>query len=76
MNEPVLFGDVCRADADELRDIAEYFEKRGKTMQGEFLRKVAERHEVLAGAYSTASAKLKHVATKDAEVEQWKRENL
>lgn len=51
---PVLFGDVCRADADELRDIAEYFEKRGKPMQGEFLRKVADRHEVLAGAYSSA----------------------
>lgn len=76
MSEPVLFGDVCRADAEELRDIAQYFETRGKPLQGEFLRKVADRHEVLAGAYATATARAKHVAVKDSEVEKWKRENL
>ncbi len=76
MNKPVLFGDVCRADADELRDIAKYLDDRGLTDSGEFLRKVADRHEVLAGAYSTAEAQLQHVAVKDTEVEKWKRENL
>ncbi|TXH50489.1 MAG: hypothetical protein E6Q97_20330 [Desulfurellales bacterium] len=55
MSEPILFGDVCMKDSEELRDIAEYFESRGKPMQGEFLRNVAARHEVLAGAYSTAN---------------------
>lgn len=57
--KPILFSDVCADDAAELRDIAEYFEKRGKPLQGEFLRKVADRHEVLAGAYATASARQK-----------------
>lgn len=77
MNEPVLFGDVCMKDAEELRDIAEYFETRGKPLQGEFLRKVADRHEVLAGAYTTATARARHVAEKDTqEIEKWKRENL
>lgn len=76
MSKPVLFSDVCMNDAQELRDIAEYFEARGKPMQGEFLRKVADRHEVLAGAYATATARAKHVAVKDSEVDKWKRENL
>lgn len=57
--KPILFGDVCASDAEELRDIAAYFEKRGKPLQGKFLRKVADRHEVLAGAYTTASERRK-----------------
>ena len=54
---PILIGDVVAADCAELRDIAEWFESRGKSMQGEFLRKVADRHEVLFGAYWTATTK-------------------
>ena len=73
---PILFGDVIDADCAELRDIAEWFEKRGKPMQGEFLRKVALRHEVIAGAYATATRREKHVAMSIKELEQWKRENL
>ena len=54
---PVLIGDVVEADCSELRDIAEWFESRGKPLQGEFLRNVADRHEVIFGAYWTATAK-------------------
>lgn len=54
---PVLIGDVVEADCAELRDIAMWFESRGKPMQGEFLRKVADRHEVIFGAYWTATTK-------------------
>lgn len=56
MSEPVLFGDVCMKDAEELRDIAAYFDSRGKKPNGDFLREVANRHEILAGAYATASS--------------------
>lgn len=73
---PVLFGDVCRADAMELRDISRYFDDRGLTDNGEFLRKVADKLEVLAGAYSTAAARAQHLAMSNAELEKWKRENL
>jgi len=45
MTQPALFGGTCQEDAAELRDIAEYFETRGKPLQGEFLRSVAARHE-------------------------------
>lgn len=76
MSEPVLIGDVVAADCAELRDIAEWFESRGKPMHGEFLRKVSDRHEVLAGAYATATARAKHVAVGNSEVEKLKRENL
>lgn len=50
---PALYEDI--SIAVELREIAQYFEERGKPLHGQFLRKVADRHEVLAGAYSTAS---------------------
>ena len=54
---PILIGDIVAADCAELRDIAEWFESHGKPMQGEFLRKVADRHEVIFGAYWTATTK-------------------
>lgn len=54
---PILIGDVVDADCAELRDMAAWFESRGKPMQGEFLRKVADRHEVIFGAYWTATTK-------------------
>lgn len=56
MSEPVLFGDVCMKDAEELRDIAAYFDSCGKKPNGDFLREVANRHEILAGAYATAAS--------------------
>ena len=46
---PILIGDVVAADCAELRDIAWWFESHGKPMQGDFLRKVADRHEVFSG---------------------------
>ena len=54
---PVLIGDVVEADCAELRDIAAWFESRGNPMQGEFLRKVADRYEVIFGAYWTATVR-------------------
>lgn len=54
---PVLIGDVVAADCKKLRDIAEWFEGIGRPMQGEFLRKVADRHEVIFSAYWTATIK-------------------
>lgn len=54
---PILIGDVVDSDCAELREIAEWFESHGKPMQGEFLRKVADRHEVVFGAYWTATTK-------------------
>ena len=54
---PVLIGDVVEADCAELRDIAAWFESRGKPMQGEFLRRVADRYEVIFGVYWTATVR-------------------
>ncbi len=54
---PVLIGDVVEADCAELRDIAAWFESRGKPMQGEFLRKVADRYDVIFSAYWTATVR-------------------
>lgn len=47
--------DRCRADADELREIADYFALKGDKENAAFLRQVASRHEVLAGAYVAAA---------------------
>lgn len=65
MSEPVLFGDVCQKDADELRDIAKYFDQLGKKDNGDFLRAVASRHEVLAGAYQASSTRY------EKELKEW-----
>lgn len=51
MSKPVLIGDVVDADIAELRDIAKWFDERGKPMQSAFLRDVAKRYEVIFGAY-------------------------
>lgn len=51
MSKPVLIGDVVDADVAELRDIAKWFDERGKPMQSAFLRDVANRYEVVFGAY-------------------------
>lgn len=50
---PTLIADVVDADCAELRDIAEWFDRQGKKPNGDFLRAVANRHEVLFGAYWT-----------------------
>ena len=55
MSAIVPISELCRKDVEELRDIAEWFDKRGDSLNGDFLRAVATRYEVLAGAYSTAS---------------------
>lgn len=44
-------------DCYELRDIAEWFDLHGKKSNGDFLRHMATRHEVLFGAYETAAMK-------------------
>ena len=48
---------VCMKDAEELREIAAYFDALGKKLNGELLRAVANRHEILAGAYRTSVAR-------------------
>ena len=65
MSEPVLFGDVCMKDAEELRDIAAYFDIRGKKPNGDFLREVANRHEILAGAYQSSTTRY------ERELKEW-----
>lgn len=65
MSEPVLFGDVCMKDAEELRDIASYFDSRGKKPNGDFLRAVADRHEILAGAYQSSTMRY------ERELKEW-----
>lgn len=44
--------DKVEQDCDELREIAEWFDGAGKDTNGKFLRDVASRYEVVAGAYS------------------------
>ena len=52
-----MFTDVCMKDAEELREIAAHFDALGKKLNGDFLRAVANRHEILAGAYRTSVAR-------------------
>lgn len=47
--------DACMKDADELREIAAHFDAHGKKSNGDFLREVANRHEILARAYQSSS---------------------
>lgn len=61
----VLFCDVCIADAAALRDMAAYIESMGKKESGKFLRSVADRHEVLAGAYQTS------ITRYERELKEW-----
>ena len=56
---------VCMKDAAELREIAAYFDALGKKLNGELLRAVANRHEILAGAYMTS------VARYERELKEW-----
>jgi hypothetical protein len=44
-----------QGDAKELRDIAQHFDERGKRSNGDFLREIANKLEVLWGAYRTSS---------------------
>lgn len=52
-----MFADVCLKDAEELREIAAQFDALGKKLNGDFLREVANRHEILSGAYRTSVAR-------------------
>ena len=52
-----MFVDVCMKDAEELREIAAYFDTLGEKPNGDFLREVANRHEILAGAYHSSSTR-------------------
>lgn len=60
-----MFVDVCMKDAEELREIAAHFDALGKKSNGDFLREVANRHEILAGAYRTS------VARYERELKEW-----
>lgn len=57
--------DVCLKDAEELREIAAHFDALGKKSNGTFLREVANRHEILAGAYRTSTARY------ERELKEW-----
>lgn len=60
-----MFVDVCMKDAEELRNIAAYFDTLGKESNGDFLREVANRHEILAGAYQSSTTRYEH------ELKEW-----
>lgn len=56
-----LTGDVAAKDCAELRDIADWFErKHGSATNAEFLRQVASRHELLAAAYARFLLETEH----------------
>ena len=62
MNTPVLIGDVVRADCAELRELADWFDRRrNDSVSAKFLRAVADRHEVICGAYFAQQAREQHV---------------
>ena len=61
----MMFVDVCMKDAEELREIAAQFDALGKKLNGDFLREVANRHEILAGAYMTSTARY------ESEFKEW-----
>lgn len=61
---PIIF-DVCMKDAAELREIAAYFDALGKKSNGDFLRGVANRHEILAGAYQSSTTRY------ERELKEW-----
>lgn len=61
----MVFVDVCLKDAEELREIAAHFDALGKKSNGDFLREVANRHEILAGAYQSSSARY------ERELKEW-----
>ena len=65
MKERPSIFDVCMKDAEELREIAAQFDALGKKLNGDFLRAVANRHEILAGAYMTS------VARYEREMNEW-----
>ena len=52
-----MFVDVCMKDAEELRNIAAQLDFLRMKLKGDFLREVANRHEILAGAYRTSVAR-------------------
>lgn len=61
----MIFVDVCMKDAEELREIAAHFDALGKKSNGDFLREVADRHEILAEAYQTSTARY------EREMKEW-----
>ena len=60
-----MFVDVCMKDAEELREIAAHFDALGKKSNGDFLRAVANRHEILAGAYQSSTTRY------ERELKEW-----
>ena len=63
--KPISLVAVCMNDAEELREIAAYFDALGKKLNGDFLREVANRHEILAGAYQSSSTRY------ERELKEW-----
>lgn len=63
--KPMTFVGVCMKDAEELREIAAHFDALGKKSNGDFLREVANRHEILAGAYQSSSTRY------ERELKEW-----
>lgn len=60
-----MFVDVCLKDAEELREIAAHFDALWDEVKGDFLREVANRHEILAGAYQSSSTRY------ERELKEW-----
>ena len=61
----MMFVDACMKDAEELREIAAHFDALGKKSNADFLREVANRHEILAGAYQTSTVRY------EREMKEW-----
>ncbi|WP_439684819.1 hypothetical protein MNJPNG_04755 [Cupriavidus oxalaticus] len=55
--QPCFIRSVVEMDCYELRDMADWFDQQGKKSNGDFLRSMATRHEILFGAYETANGR-------------------
>lgn len=62
---PALIDAEVEADCAELRDIAEWFDRQGKKPNGDFLRSLAHRHKILAGAYRSSTTRY------ERELKEW-----
>lgn len=55
----MMFVDMCMTGAEKLREIAAQFDALGQRENADCLRDVADRHEILAGAYMTSTGEAK-----------------
>lgn len=61
----MMIVDVCLKDVEKLRELAAHYDALGVKANGDFLREVANRYEILAGAYQSSSARY------ERELKEW-----